>query len=215
MRRRDFITLLGGAAAWPLAARAQRLALPLIGLLQAGAPSSRDFTGFRQGLKDTGYVEGQNLAIDVRWANNEQDRLPGLAADLIRRQVRVIVAFGSIAAVGAAKAATNTIPIVFGFGVDPVQLGLVASLNRPGGNITGMTSLSSELVGKQLGVLHGLLPQASHFGLLSNPGPIHERRVKDASRKRFVDLAAGRGSQNFDRDADCRSRNLRTPIAKF
>src|SRR5262249_15191128 len=156
---------LGGAVAWPLAARAQRLALPLIGLLQAGAPSSRDFTGFRQGLKDTGYVEGQNLAIDVRWANNEQDRLPGLAADLIRPQVRVIVAFGSIAAVGAAKAATNTIPIVFGFGVDPVQLGLVASLNRPGGNITGMTSLSSELVGKQLGVLHGLLPQASHFGL--------------------------------------------------
>jgi putative tryptophan/tyrosine transport system substrate-binding protein len=181
LRRREFIRLLGGAAAsCPLVARSQQPPMPVIGLLQMGSPSSRDFTGFRQGLKEAGYVEGQNLAIDVRWANNDQGRLPGLAADLVRRQVRVIVAFGSIAAVRAAKAATSMIPIVFGFGLDPVQLGLVASLNRPGGNITGITSLSSELVGKQLGMLHALVPQASHFGLLSNPGPIHERRVRDA-----------------------------------
>jgi putative tryptophan/tyrosine transport system substrate-binding protein len=179
--RREFIAALAGAAAaCPLAARAQQRPMPAIGLLQIGSPSSRNFTVFGQGLKEEGYVDGQNLAIDVRWANNNEDRLPGLAADLVRRRMRVIVAFGSIAAVRAGKAATSTIPIVFGFGLDPVQLGLVASLNRPGGNITGMTSLSSELVGKQLGMLHGLLPQASHFGLLSNPGPIHERRVKDA-----------------------------------
>jgi putative ABC transport system substrate-binding protein len=179
--RRKFVVALGGAAVWPLVARAQRPQMPIIGLLQIGAPSSWDFTGFRQGLKDAGYVEGQNLAIEVRWANDDPDRLPGLAADLIRRQVRVIVAFGSAFAVHAAKAATNTIPIVFGFGGDPVQQGLVASLNRPGSNVTGMTSLSGELVGKQLGMLHELLPQASHFGLLSDPkGAGHELVVKDA-----------------------------------
>jgi putative ABC transport system substrate-binding protein len=181
IRRRDFITLLGGAAAWPLAARAQRTEIPLIGLLQIGAPFSWDFTGFRQGLKDAGYAEGENLAIEVRWANNDPDRLPDLAADLVHRRVRVIVAFGGSLAVRAAKAATGTIPIVFGYGGDPVQQGLVASLNRPGGNVTGMTSLSGELVGKQLGLLHELLPQASHFGFLSDlklPG--HELLVKDA-----------------------------------
>jgi putative ABC transport system substrate-binding protein len=181
MRRREFIAGLGGAAAaWPLTARGQQRPTPVIGLLQIGAPSSWDFTGFRKGLKDMGYLEGQNLAIDVRWANNDLDRLPGLAADLVHRQVRVIVALGSFAAVRAAKAATNSIPIVFGFGVDPVQQGLVASLNQPGGNVSGMTSLSSELLGKQLGMLHELLPQASHFGLLSDlKSPIHELLVKD------------------------------------
>ena len=181
LRRREFIAGLGGAAAWPLAARAQRTEMPVIGLLQIGAPSSWDFTGFRQGLKDTGYVEGPNLWIEIRWANDDPDRLPGLAGDLVRHRVRVIVAFGSAPAVRAAKAATDTIPIVFGFGNDPIQLGLVASLNRPGGNVTGMTSLSGELVGKQLGMLHELLPQASHFGLLSDPkAPIHAVVVKDA-----------------------------------
>jgi putative ABC transport system substrate-binding protein len=182
MRRREFITLLGGAAAWPLAAHAQRTEMPVIGVLQIGTPSSWDFTGFRQGLKDTGYVEGQTvLRIEVRWANNDPDRLPELAADLVHRRVRVIVALGSVLAVRAAKAATDTIPIVFGFGADPVQQGLVASLNRPGGNVTGMTSLSAELVGKQLGMLHELLPQAAHFGFLSDPkGAGHELLVKDA-----------------------------------
>jgi putative tryptophan/tyrosine transport system substrate-binding protein len=183
MRRREFITLIGGAAAaWPLVARAQQRALPVIGVLQIAAPSSWDFTGFRQGLKDTGYVEGQNLAaIEVRWANNDLDRLPELAADLVHRPVRVIVALGGVLAARAAKAATDTIPIVFGYGGDPVQQGLVASLNRPGGNVTGMTSLSAELVGKQLGMLHELLPQASHFASLSDPtAPIHELVVRDA-----------------------------------
>jgi putative ABC transport system substrate-binding protein len=181
IRRRDFIGLLGGAAAWPLAARAQRLEMPVIGLLQIQAPSSWDFTGFRQGLKDTGYVEGPNLAIEVRWANDDPDRLPELAADLVHRRVRVIVALGSTLAARAAKATTDTIPIVFGIGNDPVEQGLVASLNRPGGNVTGMTSLTAELVGKQLGILHELLPQASHFGFLSDPkGAAHELLVKDA-----------------------------------
>jgi putative ABC transport system substrate-binding protein len=183
MKRREFITLLGGAAvAWPLVARGQLASMPVIGLLQIGAPSSRDFTGFRQGLKEYGYVEGPNLEVEYKWANDHPDRLAQMAADLVRRRVRVIVALGSNVAARAAKAATNTIPIVFGFGVDPVQQGLVASLNRPGGNVTGITSLSSELVGKQLGMLHELLPQASHFGVLSDPngGPAHELTIKDA-----------------------------------
>jgi putative ABC transport system substrate-binding protein len=181
MRRREFIAGLGSTAAWPVVARAQERALPVVGLLQIGAPSSWDFTGFRQGLKDMGYLEGQNLTMDVRWANNDPDRLPGLAADLVHHQVRVIVAFAGNAAVRAAKTATDTIPIVFGFGSDPVQQGLVASLNHPGGNITGITSLSTELLGKQLGVLHELLPQASHFGLLSDlKSPVHGFIVKDA-----------------------------------
>jgi len=167
MKRRTLIVGLGSVSAWPVAARAQQPAMPVIGLLQIGGPSSWDFTGFRQGLKDMGYVEGQNLAIDLRWANDDPDRLPGLAADLVRRQVRVLAAFGSALAINAAKAATNTIPIVFGYGGDPVQQGLVASFNRPGGNVTGMSALSNELFGKQLGLLHELLPQASHFGFLS------------------------------------------------
>jgi putative ABC transport system substrate-binding protein len=181
MRRREFIAGLGSAAAWPVVAQAQQPQTPVIGLLQIGAPSSWDFTEFRQGLKDMGYVEGQNLAFDVRWANDDPDRLPGLAADLVHRQVRVLAAFGSGLAVNAAKAATNTIPIVFGYGADPVHQGQVASFNRPGGNVTGMTSLTNELFGKQLGMLHELLPQASHFGLLSDPRAlVHESAVKDA-----------------------------------
>jgi putative ABC transport system substrate-binding protein len=189
IRRREFLAAVGtaaavgsaAAAAWPLAGRAQRPQMPVIGLLQIGAPSSWDFTGFRQGLKDMGYFEGQNLAIEVRWANDDPDRLPELAADLVRRQVRVIVTISSSLAARAAKAATDTIPIVFGLGNDPVQFGLVASLNRPGGNITGMTSLSTALVGKQLGMLHELLPHASHFGFLGDPSiASHELVVKDA-----------------------------------
>jgi putative ABC transport system substrate-binding protein len=169
MRRRQFIAGLGSVAAWSVAARAQQPVMPVIGLLQIGARSSWDFTGLRQGLKDVGYVEGQNLTIEVRWANNDPHRLPGLVADLVHRRVRVIVALGSADAASAAKAATNVIPIVFGFGSDPVQQGIVASLNRPGSNVTGMTGLGAKLVGKQLGILHELLPQASHFGLLQGP----------------------------------------------
>ena len=133
MRRREFITLIGGAAlARPLSARAQQQPMPVIGLLQIGTPSSFSLSGFRQGLKEGGYVEGQNLAIEYRWANDDPGSLPDLAADLVRRQVRVIVVLGNSLSVQAAKVATNTIPIVFGHGSDPVGLGHVASLNRPG-----------------------------------------------------------------------------------
>jgi putative ABC transport system substrate-binding protein len=181
MRRRDFIALVGGAAAaWPLAARAQQPAVPVIGLLQIGTPSGYDLSGFRQGLKDGGFVEAQNLAIEYRFANDDPTHLPELASDLVRRQVRVIAVIASGLAARAAKDATNTIPIVFGHGVDPVKLGLVASLNRPGGNVTGIISLANELYGKQLGILHELLPQATHFAVLANPkGTIHETIVKD------------------------------------
>ena len=132
MKRRQFIVGLGSVAAWPVAARAQQPAIPVIGLLQIGGPSSWDFTGFRQGLIDMGYQEGQNLAIVFRWADDDLDRFPGLAADLVHRQVRVIAAFGGVLAVRAAKAVTNTIPIVFAYGGDPVQQGLVASLKSAG-----------------------------------------------------------------------------------
>jgi len=179
-RRELLAALSSAAAAWPLAARAQQPTMPGIGLLQIGTPSSFSLSGFRQGLKEGGYVEGQNLAIEYRWANDDPGSLPDLAADLVRRQVRVIVVLGNSLSVQAAKVATNTIPIVFGHGSDPVGLGHVASLNRPGGNVTGMTSLSSELFGKQLGILHELLPYAHHVGVLSNPtGPSHESVVKD------------------------------------
>src|SRR5262245_25501623 len=181
MKRRHFITLLGGAAAWPLTARAQQPAMPVIGLMQQGTPYSFSLSGFRQGLKEGGFIEGQNLAIEYRWANDEPSRLPELAADLVRRQVRVIVALRSALAAAAAKAATTTIPVVFAIGADPVDLGLVSSLNRPGGNVTGMTSLALQLIGKQLQTLHELLPHAHHLGVLSTPTSlIHEAIIKDA-----------------------------------
>ena len=180
MKRREFITLLGGTAVWPFAARAQQSAMPVIGLLQVGTPSSFSLSGFRQGLKEGGYMEGQNLVIEYRWANDDPSRLPELAADLVHHQVRLIVALGYGGAVQAAKAATNTIPVVFGYGVDPVGLGHVASLNRPGGNVTGITSLSSELFGKQLGILHELLPHAHHVAVLDTSTSLtHESTVKE------------------------------------
>jgi putative tryptophan/tyrosine transport system substrate-binding protein len=181
MRRREFIGIVGGTAVtWPLAASAQQAAMPVIGMLQSGTPSGYDLSGFRQGLKDASYVEGQNLAIEYRFANDDSARLPELAADLVRRQVRVIATIASGLASRAAKNATDTIPIVFGHGVDPVKLGLVVSLNRPGGNATGIISLANELYGKQLGILHELLPQAAHIAVLANPnGVLHQAIVKD------------------------------------
>jgi putative tryptophan/tyrosine transport system substrate-binding protein len=180
MRRRDFVAALGGAAVLPLAARAQQADRPVIGLLATGTPSGWNLSKYRQGFKDAGFVEGQNLAIEYRFANDDPARLPELAADLVRRRVRVIVAVASSLAARAAKDATDTIPVVFGYGADPVKQGLVASLNRPGGNVTGVISLAGELFGKQIGILHELLPQASHIGVLANPtSPLREFIAKD------------------------------------
>jgi putative ABC transport system substrate-binding protein len=169
MRRREFIAGLGSAATWPVVARAQQPAMPVIGYL-GDQSANDDFTvPFLQGLKEAGHVEGQNVAVEYRWAENQYDRLPALAADLVRRRVAVIVAITSPAAV-AAKAATTTIPIVFVTGGDPVALGLVASLNRPGGNVTGSANLAGELAPKRLQLLRELIPGATVYGALADPG---------------------------------------------
>ena len=172
MRRRDFITLLGGAAvAVPVGARAQQAGIPVIGFLNSGSLDSytSQVKAFHQALKETGYVEGQNVAIEYRWAENQIDRLSALAGDLVRRKVSVIAAGGSPASALAAKSATTTIPIVFVNAADPVGIGLVASFNRPGGNVTGATLLSAELVAKRLGILRDLLPSVKKIAMLVNP----------------------------------------------
>src|SRR5215470_1609916 len=173
MRRREFIAGIGGAAAWPLAAWAQQSAtMPVVGYLSSQSPDraqSREFRGgFQRGLSETGFVEGRNVAVDYLWAENHNDRLPALAAELARRKVRVIVATNTASAI-AAKEATHGIPLVFTVGGDPVELGLVASLNRPGGYITGISQLSADVVAKRLEMLHQLVPSASTIALLVNP----------------------------------------------
>src|SRR6516164_3177392 len=182
MRRREFIAGIGSAAAWPVVARAQQQAMPVIGYLgtQSADDDYKDVTvPFLRGLKETGYVEGQNVAIEYRWAENQYDRLPALAADLVRRRVAVIVASGAPAAM-AAKAATTTMPIVFSVGLDPVGLGLVASFNRPGANVTGSANFGTELAPKRLQLLRELMPNAAAFGVLADPAfPATQSTIAD------------------------------------
>jgi putative ABC transport system substrate-binding protein len=183
-QRRNFLALLGSAVAWPMAARAQRK-VPVVGYLYAGSPEegAAQVTGFLQGLSEAGYVEGRNVAIEYRWARNANARLPGLVADLVRLRVDVLTTPGSMAAALAAKAATTTIPIVFGSGGDPVQTGLVENLNRPGGNVTGINYMNNELGGKRLQLLHELAPGAARFAVLISSGnPLAKSTITDAQR---------------------------------
>src|SRR5262245_42898799 len=181
--RRELLAALGGAAAaWPLAASAQQPAMPVIGFLRSttAAVSAQPVAAFRQGLKEAGFVEGQDVAIDFRWGDGQLDRLPGLADDLVRRQVALIVGSGLPSAF-AAKAATTTVPIVFVTGGDPVRVGLVANLNRPGGNVTGVAFYASDLTAKQLGLLHELVPKSTVIAALFDPGvPSAEFQMRDA-----------------------------------
>jgi putative ABC transport system substrate-binding protein len=207
IRRRDFITLLGGAAAWPLAARAQQPAMPVIGWISSRAASESDYlvAAFRRGLKETGYMEPQNVTLDFRWGEGRYDRLPSHATELVGRPVTVIVATGGDPAAQAAKAATATIPIIFVSGSDPVKVGLVASLNRPGGNITGVHLLLLGMGAKRLGMLHELVPAANPIGVLTNPnfadGRTQLRDVEDAAKSLGLELMVLKASTELEIDA--------------
>jgi putative ABC transport system substrate-binding protein len=206
MRRRNFMTVLAGAAAYPLLAVAQQKAVPVIGYVGLGSPDNpmvvSTLTAFRQGLSETGYVEGQNLAIEYRWAEARTDRLPALAADLVGRKVDLIMTAGGDPAALAAKNATSTIPIIFFTGGDPVERGLVASLARPGGNLTGVVAMASELVTKRLELLSELVPQAGVVVLLVNPRNESQIRVvQEAARVKGVQLAILTASTEGEIDA--------------
>jgi putative ABC transport system substrate-binding protein len=208
MKRREFITLLGGAAAgWPLAAHAQRSAMPVIGFLGGTSPEvyADRLRAFRQGLNETGYVEGRNVQIEYLWAEGHNDRLQALAVELARRQVRVIVAGGGTPSALAAKAATATIPILFGVAVDPVERGLVASLNRPGGNLTGVTNMNIEIAPKRVELLRELLPSATLITVLVNPtnpaiGEVFVRELEGAARTLGLNLHVLHASTERDFD---------------
>src|SRR3954453_24156922 len=191
MRRRDFVALIGSATAWPLAAGAQQPGTPVLGFLHSASPDTyvSQMKAFHQGLKETGYVEGQNVAMEYSWAENQMARLPTLAAELVHRAVSVITAGGSPASALAAKSATTTIPIVFMNAADPVAIGLVSSFNRPGGNVTGATLLSAELISKRLGLLHDLLPSVRILAVLVNP----TRPGVDAQKAQVQDAAQALG----------------------
>ena len=206
MQRRQFIALLGGTVAtWPLAAVAQQSAIPTIGFLRSTRPdASTDLlVALRKGLKETGYVEGENLTIEYRWAENQQERLSALAADLVRQRCLVIIA-GGVNAAFAAKAATATIPIIFATGVDPIKSGLVGSLNRPGGNITGQFTVSASVAGKQLGLLREVVPKAAVIGMLLNPtspnSAVQEREAQAAARDLGQQLHVFKASTEHDID---------------
>jgi len=202
IRRREFITLLGGAAAWPLAARAQQPATPVIGFLNSTSPGpyAHLVAAFRQGLKDSGYLEGQNIAIEFRWAEGRDDKLPALAADLVSRQVAVLFGAGPAAA-RAAKAATASIPVVFTSGDDPVKIGLVSSLNRPGANVTGVNLLFSEVQTKRLELLRGLIPTAKAVGFVFDPEIPPRMEVEPAARHLGLKLHAVSVAAEHDIDA--------------
>ncbi|MGB9042808.1 MAG: ABC transporter substrate binding protein [Pseudolabrys sp.] len=204
MRRRQFIRLLGGTLAWPFAARAQQSAMPVIGFLSTKAPDDTPHltAAFRQGLKDTGFVEGQNVAVEYRFANNQNERLPALTADLVRRQVAVIVTPATPAAI-VAKAATTSIPIVFEIGGDPVRLGLVNRFDRPGGNVTGVTQLNNEVAPKRLELLHELVPKATVMVYLVNPADpnVETTEIQTAARNFGVELHVLKASAERDFDA--------------
>jgi ABC-type uncharacterized transport system substrate-binding protein len=193
MRRREFITLVGSAAVWPLAARAQQPAMPVIGLVRDGSAegNARFVAGFRKGLNETGYVEGQNVTVEYHWLDGKYDRLPALMADLVRRQVAVIATPGTLPT-RAAKAATSTIPFVFGVAENPVELGLVSSFARPGGNATGINFLATEMVAKRLRLLHDSLPTAVRIAVLVNPG---NTNVADSTAREAQEAAPTMGLQ--------------------
>ena len=201
MRRRNFITLIGGAAAWPLAARTQQAGLPVVGFVNGGAAdaAARYLAAFRKGLSETGAVEGRNVTVEYHWMEGRYDRIPTVIADLVRRQVAVISTPGSTEGALAAKTATSTIPIVFGSAVDPVELGLVASLARPGGNATGTNFFAFEVASKQFGLLHELVPKASRFAVLVNPSTgvaidITLRAVQEAARALALEVTVLKAS---------------------
>jgi putative ABC transport system substrate-binding protein len=221
MRRREFITLLGGAAAaWPLAARAQQAAMPVIGFLNPGSPDTMAdrMRGFRQGLRESGYIEGDNVTIAYRWAENQMDRLPELAADLVHRRVSVIAAFATAPAF-AAKAATTTIPIVFLAPEDPVRFGLVASLARPDGNLTGINLFTGELSAKRLEILREMVTGATHVAVLVNPtNPTMETTVRDveaAARATGLQVQVFNASTSGEIDAAFASFARERPDAVF
>jgi putative tryptophan/tyrosine transport system substrate-binding protein len=222
LKRREFIALLGGgASAWPLAARAQQATMPVVGFLNSTSPdgSTERLRGFHRGLKETGYVEGENLTIIYRWAENQLDRLPELATELVRRQVAVIAAVGGTATIFAAKRETATIPIVFVINEDPVKLGLVASLARPGGNLTGINFLSVELVAKRLELLRELVPTATRVAVLVNPITANtESTVKDvelAARAMGLQIYVLNASTNREIDAAFATLVRERPDALF